>query len=133
MAYTWLSKELERVARKAASTAQEHVLRELARHEEPRIRRGVAKNRFIPIDVMRSFVQDPSQDVRYELLHNKACPPEIRDALAKDPDKRVRIYAVRFASLEVVGTMYETETDPHVLKAIENRFSDGLLAILGGI
>lgn len=129
----WLSKELEKVARKAASTTQEHVLRELARHEEPGIRRRVANNRFTPIDVLWSFVQDPSRDVRYELLRNKACTPEIEDALTKDPDEWVRIFAVRIASLEAVGLRYETETDPRVLKAIEKRFSEGLLAILGEV
>lgn len=53
-------------------------------------RRRSARAPDRPIDELRILVDDPDVDVRVDLARNEQVPPEIRVALARDPEQRVR-------------------------------------------
>jgi len=58
------------------------------------VRWRVAANPACPPQLLQQLAQDPDQAVREQVANNPSCPPRVLEALARDPDQRVRTAAL---------------------------------------
>lgn len=74
----------------------------------PSLRRWVAYNKTVPIEVLEIIVDDPDDAVRWQVASRNKLSPELLDKLASDPKEEIRVRIVNHRSLP-----------PHVLERLE--------------
>ena len=82
---------------------EEERLKELSKSENIRVRKTVARNPKIPLEVLKELAKDKSPDVRTAVAENPSIPVEVFKALAKDKSEKVRITVARSQNTPTKG------------------------------
>ncbi|MBT3764972.1 MAG: DUF2336 domain-containing protein [Rhodospirillaceae bacterium] len=81
---------MKKPKKNTANSATYEATRELARHEDPKVRCKVAARKDIKPEILFYLADDPSPDVRAEIARNPATPIQADLLLADDTSQSVR-------------------------------------------
>lgn len=84
------------------------------------------------VDEIRRLLESEATIVRWELYHNPASPPDVIDALSRDPSASIRVDVVkdRRTSIETLAYMAQFDPDALIRKYALSRLD--VMDILGG-